>query len=188
MCLLSHWSLPVLLKFVTEPLSWVDRSLQGRIQFYIEALDRVVSLSEVKAIINTFPINLELQPGPDFTTRVSYTGTYNIPGLRFDMSFRVQCSENYYGPNCSSFCEPLEDVYTCDSRGRTVCVQGGGDPATNCMTCFPNWEPKTNCTTCLFFYDIQADCTRCVVGRDINTNCITCTSTWVWSINQLHSV
>ena len=90
------------------------------------------------------------------------------------MSFRVPCSGNYYDPNCSSFCEPLEDMYTCDSRGRTVCVQGGGDPATNYMTCFPNWEPKTNCTTCSSFYDIQTDCTRCVVGRDINTNCITC--------------
>ena len=56
------------------------------------------------------------------------------------MSFRVQCAENsfgpncchenFYGPYCSTFCEPVEGVYTCDREGRVVCIQGDQDPAT----------------------------------------------------------
>ena len=125
--------------------------------------------------INRFPINLELQPGPTFTDRVNYTGIYNISSLGFDMSFRVQCSESYYGPNCTTFYDPVRDVYTCDSElGSMVCLKVNHDSATNCMTCLQGWEPKTNCTTCLPYYDIQSDCTQCLTGRNIATNCATC--------------
>ena len=88
--------------------------LQGRTQFFIDVLDRAnKDKNETEAIINCFPIDLELSPGPSFTERTTYTGIYNISGLGFDMSFRVQCSENYYGPDCNTFCIPLEAVYTC---------------------------------------------------------------------------
>ena len=75
-------------------------------------------MNETKVIINHFPIDLELNPGPNFTERTTYTGIYNISDLGFDMSFRVQCLENYYGPNCTTFCKPEEGKYTCDSEGR----------------------------------------------------------------------
>ena len=96
--------------------------VQGRIQFFIDALDRAVWSNETEVIINRFPIYLELQLGANFTERTAYTGIYNIPGLGFDMSFRVQCSENYYGPNCTTFCEPIEGVYRCDGEGRGICL------------------------------------------------------------------
>ena len=79
-------------------------------------------ISETEAIINRFPIDLELNPGPNFTERTTYTGFYNISDVGFDISFRVQCLENYFGPNCTTFCEPLEGVYTCDSEGRFICL------------------------------------------------------------------
>ena len=131
-------------------------------------------ISETLAIINRFPIDLELTPGATFTERMTYTGIYNILGLGFDMSFRVQCSENYYGPNCTTFCEPMEDVYTCDSEGKIVCLHDGQDLATNCMACLQGWNSKTNCATCLPYHDTQSNCTQCLTDREITTNCTTC--------------
>ena len=118
-------------------------------------------LSETSAIINRFPIDLELDPGTNFTERTTYTGIYNISGLGFDMSFRVQCADNFFGSNCTTFCEPVEGVYTCDGEGRVVCLHDNQDPA-------------TNCTTCSLYYDDQSQCTQCVIGRDTTTNCTTC--------------
>ena len=86
-------------------------------QFYIEALDNDASDNETEVIINRFPIDLELELGTNFTERTTYTGIYNISGLEFDMSFRVQCSENYYGPNCTTFCEPIEGVIFVTVKG-----------------------------------------------------------------------
>ena len=151
---------------------------QGRIQFFIAAIDRSLpmstsTISETEAIINRFSIDLELNPGADFTERTTYTGIYNISDVGFDMSFRVQCLENYFGPNCTTFCEPLEAVYTCDSEGRYVCLHYR-DPTTNCTTCLPNFDPQQNCTQCLLGRTLSSNCTECVIGRDITTNCTTC--------------
>ena len=140
-------------------------------------MDRAVSQRqqfEMEAIINRFPIDLELEIGASFTERIAYTGIYNISGLGFDISFRVQCSENYYGPNCTTLCEPVEGVYTCDSEGRVVCVQNNRDLATNCTSCLHGWDLKTNCTSCSPLYDNRSDCTQCLAGRNINTGCVAC--------------
>ena len=113
---------------------------QGQIQFFIDALDKAVKgLQEIEVIINRFPIDLELELGANFTERTTYTGIYNISGLGFDMSFRVQCSENYYGPDCTTFCEPMEGVYTYDNEGRAICIQ---DPATNYTASFPQFNVR----------------------------------------------
>ena len=161
--------------------------IQGRIQFFIDALDKNVRGGEIEVLINRFLVDLELEPETTFTERTTYTGTYNISGLGFDMSFRVQCSENYYGPNCTTFCDPIEEVYTCDSEGRLVCTGKNRDTATNCTTCLPGYDPSTNCTqcltgrdmstrctTCLSDYDLSTNCTQCLIGRDVSTGCTTC--------------
>ena len=115
------------------------------------------------------------------------------------MSFRVQCSDHYYGPNCTTFCEPMEGVYTCDSEGVPSCLQGSQnsttfcsqclsswnpslscamclDPSTNCTTCHnQTYDPSTNCTTCLGFLDPQTNCIECVLfGYDPASGCTTC--------------
>ena len=71
-------------------------------------------------IINRLTIDLELGSGPNFTERMTYIGVLKKADVQFDMSFRVQCLENYFGPNCTTFCEPLEGVYTCDSEGKVM--------------------------------------------------------------------
>ena len=92
-------------------LVFPDTCTQGRIQFFIDALDSDVRSSEIEVFINHFPINLELELGAAFTERTTYTGIYNISDLGFDMSFRVQCSENYHGPNCATLCESVQNLY-----------------------------------------------------------------------------
>ena len=157
--------------------------VQGRIQFFIDALDKAAQDGEIEVLINHFPIDLELELGAAFTERATYTGVYNISGLEFDMSFGVQCSENYYGPNCITFCEPMEGVYTCISEGIPVCLRGNQnfctqclsswnpslncamclDPSTSCTTCRNRrFDPSSNCTSCLGFMDPQTKCTKCL--------------------------
>ena len=120
--------------------------LQGRIQFLIDALDKANANNETEVLINRFPIDLELEPGAAFTERTTYTGIYNISGLGFDMSFRVQCSENYYGPNCAKFCIPLKNVYNCSREEGIFCLQERQNPVTNCTTCLPQFTGE-NCNT-----------------------------------------
>ena len=152
--------------------------VQGRTQFLIDALDRAVprstsGLDETEAIINRFPINLELDSGTSFTDRTTYTGIYNISGLGFDMSFRVQCSENYYGQNCTS-CNPVKGVYTCSTEEGVVCIHDNRDPATNCTTCLSGYDPEQNCSQCLMGRTLSSNCSACPPGYDPSTNCDSC--------------
>ena len=151
-------------------------STQGRIQFFIDALDGAAQINETEVLIDRFPIDLELVLGAAFTERTTYTGIYNIASLGFDMSFRVQCSESYYDPNCATFCAPMDDLYICDSEGRIACIHNGQNPATRCTTCISSfYDPHTNCTQCLTGRDVSTNCTECLVpGYDPSTNCMEC--------------
>ena len=43
-----------------------------------------------------------------------------------------------YGDNCTVLCEPRDDTlghYTCGSAGERVCLEGYGNPDTNCSEC-----------------------------------------------------
>ena len=112
------------------------------------------------------------------------------------MSFRVQCSENYYGPNCTAHCD---GVYTCDGEGKPTCLTDNQTSTTFCTQCLSSWnpspicamcldlstnctacrdrnyDPSTNCTTCLEFLDQQTNCTKCIhSGYDPASSCTTC--------------
>ena len=99
------------------------------------------------------------------------------------MSFRVQCSENYYDPNCTTFCEPVEGVYTCSSEGTPICLQRNQsfctqclsslNPSLSCATCL---DPSTNCTDCHNRnFDPSTNCTDCHNRNfDPSTNCTDC--------------
>ena len=123
--------------------------MQGRIQLHIDAIDRAQNISEMMAIIDRFPIDLELDLGANFTQRASYFGVYNVSQL--DMSFKVKCSKNYYGPDCTKLCEPVE-MYSCDSDGDRICSSANYDISTDCTTCLPGRDISTNCTKCLSGY------------------------------------
>ena len=109
--------------------------MQGRIQFFIDAIDSAVGPIETLDIINRFAVNLELEPGPKFTPKATYNGTFNtiLPQQALIMDFRVQCSTNYHGSDCN--CRPLKGVNMCNNQEGVVCVQSNHDPSTNCSTC-----------------------------------------------------
>ena len=107
--------------------------------------------------------------------------------VTFDLSFRVQCSENYYGPRCNVFCSEVAQQLSCDNEGNVVCVNQyrnpeincteclpGRDPSTNCERCLPGRDIDTNCSNCLSGRDLTKDCAECLPGRDLATNCLNC--------------
>ena len=152
-------------------------------QFFIDALDRASPgrSGEIEVLIDRFSIDLELELGAAFTARVNYTGIYNISDVEFDLSFRVQCSENYYGPDCTAFCIPLADVYECNDQGQFVCLKENREPSTNCTTCLPGYNDLLNCGPCLFGRDIATNCVSCLPGHDPSTNCTECLPGYIFN-------
>ena len=62
-------------------------------------------LDETEALIDRFPIDLELRVGATFTKK-RYSGIYNLTTL--DVSFRVECSVHYLGSSCTK--QETEDL------------------------------------------------------------------------------
>ena len=121
---------------------------QGRIQILVDAVDRInnnQAPNETEGIIDRFLINLDqLQLGADLTEQKNYTGIYNISQLA--VSFQVECSENYYGSDCTTFCEAVEGVYNCDGNGSIVCVEENRNSSTMCINCSEKYYGP-DCTT-----------------------------------------
>ena len=110
---------------------------QGRIQVAVRAFD-----NDGGALINmaTFFNDIVISPAKKFSPPVVYTSRTPVP-VNLTLSFRVTCSENFFGPNCTKFCAPRNDSrahYRCNSEGDIVCLEGYYSPATNCnKTCNP---------------------------------------------------
>ena len=75
----------------------------------------ISGLDETDTLIDRFPIDLELKPGPDFTLRERFSGVYNI--MTIDVSFRVECSKNYLGSHCSM--DPAMDYSDLSDRNKS---------------------------------------------------------------------
>ena len=120
-----------------------------------------------------FLIDLTLNIGPTFIDRTTYHGIMGSTAT-FDLSFRVQCSKNYYGPQCNVFCSEVDQQLSCDNEGNVVCVNQYRNPEINCTECLPGRDPSTNCIGCLPGRDITTNCAECLPGRDITTNCTEC--------------
>ncbi|XP_021376096.1 protein jagged-1-like isoform X2 [Mizuhopecten yessoensis] len=65
------------------------------------------------------------------TTEVTYSRTHRVVVKRrttLSMVIRVYCDQNYYGPQCTTFCRPRNDWmghYKCDgTSGAKICYQG----------------------------------------------------------------
>ena len=114
------------------------------------------------AVLDRFPIDLRLGIGPNFTERTTYHGIHNL--AQFDLSFRVQCSENYYGSQCDRFCSETEGQSMCDDKGNVVCVNSNHNPETSCLTCLPGWDPNSDCRRCLPGRSLSSGCTQCLLG------------------------
>lgn len=89
-------------------------------------------------IVDTIIIDVNISLATTFTTPTIYTGAAQY--AQMELSFRVMCTENFYGQDCSKFCEARNDSaghYTCDAQGNRVCLTGYQDPSSNCTVCVP---------------------------------------------------
>ncbi|VDK76769.1 unnamed protein product [Dibothriocephalus latus] len=46
------------------------------------------------------------------------------PSSTYELAIQFQCSPNRYGQDCSRYCEPVKDRFSCDRQGRKVCMAG----------------------------------------------------------------
>ena len=114
---------------------------QGRLQFFIEAID-----SGLPNVIDSLLIDLDnLQLGADFTEEMTFTGFHDVSHMT--MSFRVECSPGFCGHDCTAH-QNNPRVVTCQANGTISCVHEW-DPLQNCSECLNGRDPMTNCTTCL---------------------------------------
>ena len=80
-------------------------------------------------------VTITLTPSSSFTSRRAYTGIHG--NSRIELSFRVQCSSDFYGSNCATYCVPRDDSvghYSCGSNGEKICLSGWSEPASDCTT------------------------------------------------------
>ncbi len=93
--------------------------------------------------VDTVIVDLSgLTPSTTSTPIASYSGL--LGHAMFSMAFRLACAANYYGANCSKFCEHRYNNlghYRCDAQGDIICKSGYTDESTNCIQCVP----LTNC-------------------------------------------
>ena len=65
----------------------------------------------------------------------------NLSRASLGLSFQVKCAVNFFGPDCNAACQGRDDAlghFTCDPvNGRTVCLPGYQNLATNCTECVP---------------------------------------------------
>ena len=118
------------------PCIFITCMSQGRIQVFIDAFDNDLGQLGQGDTIIAFGVDLELRLGQNFTERKTYLSqVWSHVRLSFsiDLSFKVQCSENYYGPSCDTFCEPVEGVSTCDNEGRIICIHSNISSTCTCM-------------------------------------------------------
>ena len=77
-----------------------------------------------------------LQINPVYTVTSSYNGSHGAGAIT--LKFRALCQENYYGPTCSTFCNPTDTNglghYTCDNTGHKRCIEGWKNETNNCLT------------------------------------------------------
>ena len=113
--------------------------MQGAFQLFIRIDDRddrdgSVRLQRVDDIF----VERSITPSLAYTNNTTNIGENGLSTI--ELSFRVTCSENFFGPNCTTFCVPMDSVqghYTCDQDGGIVCNAGYTNTSTNCVECLP---------------------------------------------------
>ncbi len=108
------------------------------------------------------------------------------------MSFRVECSPGFCGPDCMTTPPNNPRLATCQANGTLTCTDNRFDPSplvacndclynlditTGCSTCMDaKFDPTTNCESCVYSaFDPLNGCTSCLLGfYDLQTNCTQC--------------
>ena len=116
-----------------------------------------------------------------------YIGGNDIGLLR--LSFRVTCTENFYGSDCATLCVERDDElghYTCDSKGNIVCREGFQNPSTNCTECILaegccksmylqiSIQVQVYCHSCLCICIMHATALLYLIPRPFSSLLVTC--------------
>lgn len=133
-----------------SPILLLPSFPQGMVEllFTVYDLDGSVTVDVasdlVDNIIVTPPISAVPAQNDSFTDIMTFYGNYS----ELDLSFRMTCGEDYYGPECV-FCMDTNDTtghYTCDrSTGEKVCLEGYQNSDSDCTEC----TPHQHCSECL---------------------------------------
>ena len=108
--------------------------------FTVYDLDGSVTVDTQSDLVDTILITPLISAVPSqndpFTEAMTYSGNFS----ELDLSFRLTCMGNFYGPDCSAFCVDTNDTrghYTCSNSGERVCLEGYQNSTTNCTECAP---------------------------------------------------
>ena len=83
--------------------------------------------------IDSIVLNIPAQP----TMEKQSTVVGEDEKISLELSYRLSCSQNYYGSDCSQLCIPRNDNtnghYTCNTTtGGIICREGWQNITTNC--------------------------------------------------------
>ena len=107
--------------------------MQGSAELYVQVLD--YDGGNNFQYVDDIYVPISLNPGSSVVQRTT-TGEHNRG--RIELSFRLDCRMNFYGRNCSIFCQPFDDSvnghFTCGLNGERVCLSDWQDPGNRCLT------------------------------------------------------
>ena len=88
-------------------------------------------------LVDNFSIDLNttfLIPGAIFTERTVHNGSFGFG--QFELSLRVSCAANFFGPNCATDCVPQCDLNgeCMDDINTFTCECNAGFTGADCMT------------------------------------------------------
>ncbi|XP_062590869.1 protein jagged-2-like [Saccostrea cucullata] len=73
--------------------------------------------------IGTITLTPNKAPGYN-GSNTAFTDNFSSGYARIQMLYDIHCLENYYGQDCTTFCQPDGIHYVCDSVGNKVCLSG----------------------------------------------------------------
>ena len=118
-------------------------------------------------LVDGFIIDQMVEVGGNFSTPTNHSGVFSLG--YFVLSFRVACTENFFGSDCATLCVERDDElghYTCDREGNIVCRERFQDLSTNCTRCREGYAGG-NCT-------IGKSCFGLSVSECVIVICIHC--------------
>ncbi len=105
--------------------------LQGTVRLFIRVDD--YDRFNANDHVNDIYVNITLTPSSSFTSTRAYNGINVISVM--ELSFRLQCTSNFYGSDCTTYCVARDDIeghFDCGPDGEKICLSGWSDPSRNC--------------------------------------------------------
>lgn len=105
----------------------------------LEVHDELSADEPESSLVFTALVAIRISHNPA-VNRISTTGTILLyrQDKFLSLSVDLECSENFYGPDCGVKCVGRNDIlghFHCDENGTMVCLDGFNNASTNCTEC-----------------------------------------------------